>query len=39
MTVRIGYCGSHEQLPSPRLLEFAVAAERAGFDGGARTTR
>ena len=33
MTVRIGYCGSHEQWPAPRLLEFAVAAERAGFDG------
>lgn len=32
MLVRIGYCASHEQWPAPRLLEFAIAAERSGFD-------
>src|SRR5437868_1888056 len=32
MPLRIGYCGSHEQWPAPRLVEFAAAAEQAGFD-------
>ncbi|MHB8575049.1 MAG: TIGR03557 family F420-dependent LLM class oxidoreductase [Dehalococcoidia bacterium] len=32
MTLRLGYCGSHEQWPAPRLVELAAAAERAGFD-------
>jgi coenzyme F420-dependent glucose-6-phosphate dehydrogenase len=30
--LRIGYTVSHEQYPPTKLLEFAVAAEKAGFD-------
>ena len=30
--VQIGYVLSHEQFRAPHLLEFGVAAERAGFD-------
>lgn len=29
----IGYVASHEQFPVPDLVEYAVAAEEAGFDG------
>ena len=29
---QIGYVLSHEQFRTPHLLDFSVAAERAGFD-------
>jgi coenzyme F420-dependent glucose-6-phosphate dehydrogenase len=30
--VKIGYCAAHEQFQPTQLLEYAVEAERAGFD-------
>lgn len=30
--LQIGFALSHEQFPAPRLLDYGVAAERAGFD-------
>jgi len=30
--VKIGFVLSHEQFPAPQLVDFAVAAEQAGFD-------
>ena len=31
---KIGFVLSHEQFPVPRLVEYAVAAEKAGFRHG-----
>ncbi len=33
MTPRFFYCASHEQFPPDALLQHAIAAEQAGFDG------